>query len=46
MFLDGKWKAILTMPLPAASPAGAHKDSGISDRARTLIAVNADETGM
>jgi hypothetical protein len=47
LFLGGKWQALLTVPLPPSpSPDGGHTDTGISDRAKSLVAPGADETGM
>ena len=45
--LDGTWKAVLTLPLPAVGAAAPrHPDPGLSDRARALVARDADERGM
>ena len=45
--LGGTWKACLTLPLPSVGEKDPrHKDPGISDRARSLVAKDADESGM
>ncbi len=45
--LDGTWKAVLTLSLPAlGADVPRHPDPGLSDRARALVARDADETGM
>ncbi len=45
--LTGTWKAILTLPLPSIGEKDPkHKDPGITDRSKTLVAKDADESGM